>query len=174
MKNKNGLIMVYTGNGKGKTTAALGLAFRAAGHGEKVLIINFMKGWKYGEAKAAAFLPGFEVIKAGREKFVDKDNPDKEDIELARKGFRKAKEALTSGTYDLVVLDEMNNVVDFNLVPLKDVLDLLENKHSEVNVVLTGRNAPLEIIELADMVSEVKDIKHHFDKGIPARKGIEF
>ncbi len=169
-----GLVMVYTGDGKGKTTAALGLAFRAAGHGLKVLAVHFLKGRDYGEAKAAEIFPNFDVVKAGREKFVNRDNPDPEDVKLAKEGLSRAGEAAASGQYDLIVLDEINVALNYNLVSLQDVLELIEKRAPGVNLVLTGRNAPPEILEKADMISEVKEIKHHFASGIKAREGIEY
>jgi cob(I)alamin adenosyltransferase len=169
-----GLVMVYTGDGKGKTTAALGLAFRAAGHGYKILAVHFMKGRNYGEAKAAVYLPHFDVMKAGREKFVNRDNPDPEDLRLAAEGFKRAKEAALSGAYNLIVLDEIIVAINYNLVSMQDVLDLIDERAPGVDLVLTGRNAPPEIMERADMVSEVKAIKHHYASGIKAREGIEF
>ncbi len=171
---QKGLVMVYTGDGKGKTTAALGLAFRAAGHGFRILTVHFMKGRNYGEAMAAAQLPHFDVIKAGREKFVDPDNPDPEDLRLAAEGLARAQKAAADGEYDLIVLDEINVAVNFNLVSLREVLGLLDSRAPGVDLVLTGRNAPPEILARADMVSEVRDIKHHFASGIKARKGIEY
>jgi len=174
VKEKRGLIMVYTGDGKGKTTAALGQAFRAAGHGFKVLVINFMKGRDYGEAKAASYLPDFEVIKAGTGKFVDPDNPGEEDLRLAAEGLARARKAALEGDCDLVVLDEINVAVSFNLVSFRDVLDLVKNKRPEVTLILTGRDAPPEFLEMADLVSEVKEVKHHYMSGVKAQKGIEF
>ena len=171
---QKGLVMVYTGDGKGKTTAALGLAFRAAGHGLKVLAVHFLKGRDYGEAKAAECFPHFDVVKAGREKFVNRDNPDPEDLRLAKEGLARAKEAAANGEYDLIVLDEVNVALNYNLVTLDEVLGLIDSRVPGVNLVLTGRNAPPEILEKADMVSEVKDIKHHFASGIKAREGIEY
>lgn len=174
-KTEKGLIMVYTGNGKGKTTAALGQALRAAGHGFRVLVINFMKGRDYGEVKAAEFLPNLKIVKAGRDKFVNRENPDPEDLRLAEKGFALAKEAVKSGRYDLVILDEINQVVSYNLIPLQEVLDLLDySRNPDVHVILTGRDAPPEFLERADLVSEVREIKHHYTSGIKAQKGIEY
>ncbi len=171
---EKGLVMVYTGDGKGKTTAALGLAFRAAGHGYKILAVHFMKGRNYGEAKAAAYLPHFDVFKAGREKFVNRDNPDPEDLRLAAEGLSRAKEAALSSAYNLILLDEVIVAINYNLVSMQDVLDLIDKRAPGVDLVLTGRDAPPEIMERADMVSEVKAIKHHYASGIKAREGIEF
>lgn len=171
---KKGIVMVYTGNGKGKTTAAIGLAVRAIGHGLKVFMVQFMKGRDYGEYRAAKNLPGFEIVKSGRDKFVNPSNPEPVDIELAKKGFELAKEAVEGNQYDLVILDEINVAVKFNLIALEEVLHLLENKPEGMSLVLTGRYAAPDIVEKADMVSEVKEIKHHYVKGIAAQKGVEF
>ncbi len=170
-----GIVIVYTGNGKGKTTAAMGQALRALGHGFKVLVIQFMKGKKYGEVLCAEkLLPDLKIIPCGLDSFVMKDNPAPVDIELARQGLKLAKEALASKEYQMVILDEINVALDFKLIPLEEVLDLIRNKPDEIDLVLTGRYAPQEIIDLADTVSEVKEIKHHYTKGIKERAGIEF
>ncbi len=170
-----GLIMVITGDGKGKTTAALGQALRALGHGKKVLILQFMKGRKYGEVLCAEqCLPNLTFKLCGLDSFVMRNNPAPVDVELAREGLNLAKEAIKTGTYDMVILDELNVAMDFGLIPVADVLELLKNKAQNVDVILTGRYAPKEIIDLADTVSEVKEIKHHYSKGIKERAGIEF
>lgn len=173
-----GLVLVYTGNGKGKTTAAFGLALRAIGHGEAVYVVQFMKGPErtYGEAEAARrFLADWlTVVQSGRDQFVDRNQPAPEDRELARQGLELARRAMLSGRYQLVVLDEVNVAVDFGLLSVKDVLDLLDDRPPDVDVVLTGRYAPPELQARADMVSEVREIKHHYRQGVPARAGIEF
>ncbi len=170
-----GIVIVITGNGKGKTTAAMGQALRALGHGFKVLVIQFMKGKKYGEVLCAEkLLPNLRIIPCGLDSFVMKDNPAPVDIELARQGLKLAKEAIVSGEYQMVILDEINVALDFKLIPLEEVLDLIRNKPDSIDLVLTGRYAPQEIIDLADTVSEVKEIKHHYAKGIKERAGIEF
>lgn len=170
-----GIVLVYTGNGKGKTTAAMGQALRALGHGFKVLVIQFMKGKKYGEVLCAEkLLPNLKIIPCGLDSFVMKDNPAPVDIELARQGLKLAKEAIASGEYQMVILDEINVALDFKLIPLEEVLDLIRNKPDEIDLVLTGRYAPQEIIDLADTVSEVKEIKHHYSQGVKERAGIEF
>lgn len=170
-----GIVMVITGNGKGKTTAAMGQALRALGHGFKVLVIQFMKGKKYGEVLCAEkLLPNLKIIPCGLDSFVMKDNPAPVDIELARQGLKLAKEAIASGEYQMIILDEINVALDFKLIPLEEVLDLIRNKPDKIDLVLTGRYAPQEIIDLADTVSEVKEIKHHYEKGVKERAGIEF
>ena len=174
-KHSRGIIMVITGDGKGKTTAALGQALRALGHGQKVFMIQFMKGRKYGEVLAAEkCLPGFTIRLCGLDSFVMRDNPAQVDIELACAGLKLAREAISSGEYDMVILDEINVALDFKLVSLDEVLEMLRNKPQQVTVVLTGRYAPHQIIDLADTVSEVKEIKHHYSKGVKEKAGMEF
>ena len=173
-KKDKGLVMVYTGDGKGKTTAAVGQALRALGHGFRVYMIHFMKGRDYGEFLAAENLPRLTVDRAGRDSFVNRENPDPVDVELAREGFARAVKAVKSGEYDLVVLDEINVAVDYGLIPEAELLKLLEEKPPGVHLILTGRGASPELIKRADMVSEVLMIKHHYHSGVPARKGIEY
>jgi cob(I)alamin adenosyltransferase len=169
-----GTVQVFTGNGKGKTTAALGCGLRAAGHGLKVLMLQFMKGRPYGELYAVKNVPGFEIAQYGRDSFVDKDKPAREDVELALKGFERAVQAVRSGEYDLVILDELNIAVDYGLVPLEETLSLIQNKPAHVELILTGRYAHPEIQRIADTVTEMLDIKHHFSSGMEAREGIEY
>lgn len=172
---ERGFIQIYTGNGKGKTSAALGLAMRAIGHGLKVFIIQFMKGnINYGELETAKKLSPFLTIKqTGRETFVSKDMPDPTDIKLAQQGFDIAKKVIYSGEYDIVILDEINVAVDYGLISISELLDLLNKKPPGVELILTGRNAPPEILEKADLVTEMVEKKHYYKKGITARKGIE-
>lgn len=173
--NARGLVQVYTGNGKGKTTAAFGQALRAVGQGFRVCVIQFMKGRKYGEFLAAErCLPNLAIHLSGLDSFVMRDNPAPVDIELARQGFAMAREAISSGNYDMVILDEINVAVDFKLIPLGEVIDVIRNKPAAVDLVLTGRYAAPEIIALADTVSEVREIKHHYGAGIKDRAGIEY
>jgi cob(I)alamin adenosyltransferase len=170
-----GLVQVYTGNGKGKTTASLGLALRAVGHGFRVCILQFMKGSTvYGELESARRLaPELTIEQVGRDTFVSRSHPDPEDLEMARKGFEKARDAVFSGDFDLVILDEINCAVDFGLVPLADLKDLIRFKPAHTELVLTGRGAHPEIVELADLVTEMREVKHYFNSGQHARKGIE-
>ena len=170
-----GLVIVITGNGKGKTTAAFGQALRAVGQGYKVFIIQFMKGRDYGEFVAAEkYLPRLTIRRSGLDSFVMRDHPAPVDIELARQGFDLAKEAVTSGKYDMIILDEINVAVDFKLIPLEDVIDLIKNKPPALDLILTGRYAAKAIIKLADTVSDVKEIKHHYAAGVKERAGIEY
>lgn len=171
---KKGLLQVYTGDGKGKTTASLGLALRASGHGWKVLMIQFMKGRVYGELPAVEALPNITIEQYGRDEFVDKRNPEAVDVEFAEKGFERAKDALSSGEYDIVILDEINVAVDFKLVSIQEVIDVIKGRAAGVEVVCTGRYAPAELIEIADLVTEMKEIKHPYNNNIPGRLGIEF
>jgi cob(I)alamin adenosyltransferase len=178
MKRKTigkGFIQVYTGNGKGKTTASLGLTVRAAGHGLRSVIIQFMKGWiDYGELRGVEMLSPFvELHQAGRDTFVNRNNPDPEDIRLAREGWELAKKTILERKADIVVLDEINCAIDFGLLPVSEVLDLLKIKPDGLEIVLTGRGAPEEIIAVADLVTEMKEIKHYYDEGLDARIGVE-
>ncbi len=173
-KELPGLIMVFTGDGKGKTTAAVGQAIRALGHGYSVFMIHFMKGRDYGEFLATDKMPNLTLVRAGRDDFVSRDEPDPIDVELARDGFVQAEKAVMSEEYDMVVLDEINVAVDYGLISEEEVLNLLRNKPKNVAVVLTGRGASPELVKMADMVSEVLAIKHHYEHGADCCQGIEF
>ena len=170
-----GLVIVITGNGKGKTTSAFGQALRAIGQGYKVLVIQFMKGRKYGEFKAATeYLPNLTIRLSGLDSFVMRDNPAAVDIELAQKGFAYAQKAINSGKYNMIILDEINVALDFKLLDLKEVIAAIKNKPAGVDLILTGRYASPQIIKLADTVSEIKEVKHHYAAGIKDRAGIEY
>ena len=170
-----GLVIVITGNGKGKTTSAFGQALRAVGQGYKVLIVQFMKGRKYGEFIASEkYLPRLTIHRCGLDSFVMRDNPAAVDIKLALQGFELAKKAIASGKYNMVILDEINVAVDFKLIDLKQIVEMIINKPPALDLILTGRYAAKEIIRLADTVSEVKEIKHHYAAGIKDRAGIEY
>jgi cob(I)alamin adenosyltransferase len=172
---QKGLVMVITGNGKGKTTSAFGQALRAIGQGYRICIIQFMKGRDYGEVLAIKrLLDEDQYFQFGLDSFVMRDNPAPVDIDLARQGLAKAHEIIQSGTFDMVILDEINVAVDFNLISEKDVLDLVRDKPVELDLVLTGRYASEKIMEVADMVSEVNEIKHHYRAGMKNRAGIEW
>jgi len=171
---KKGYIHVYTGPGKGKTTAALGLGIRAAGAGMKVHMVQFMKGRRYSEIDSIENISNFTITQHGRDEFVSKENPDKIDIDLAQKGFKYTKEIVNNGKYDMIILDEINTAVDYNLIALKDVIKLLEGKPEKLELILTGRNAHPEIVRHADLVTEMLEIKHPYQQGVTARKGIDF
>jgi cob(I)alamin adenosyltransferase len=176
MAGRNSLVIVHTGDGKGKTTAALGLGLRAAGHGRKVLVLQFIKGpQKSGEHESVKKLePLVEIRRAGKG-FVDlKKGPGEEDIAAAREGLKQAADALNSGDYGLVVLDEILYAVGYGLLSAGEVIEAVRSRRPDVDVVLTGRNAPAQIVEMADTVTEFREVKHPFRKGIKARKGIEF
>jgi len=170
-----GCVQVYTGNGKGKTTAALGLAFRAAGHGLKTYIGQFMKGQDYGELETARRMHPLIVIEQyGTAGFIHVQYPPSEDdVQRAREGLAKANEAMLSGDYDIVVLDEITTAHYFHLVTVPEMLDLIRSRPEGVELVFTGRYAPPEIIEAADLVTEMREVKHYYDKGVEAREGIE-
>jgi len=168
-----GLVHIITGNGKGKTTAAFGLAMRAAGRGLKVVILQFMKGRvTYGELRSAEKL-GIVVQQFGRKEFVDKANPQPADFEGAKAGLEEARRVLSSHACDLLVLDEVNVALDFKLLTAEEVEALIRTKPKDVELVLTGRNVPSSLLPLADYVSEVREIKHPYQKGVEARLGIE-
>lgn len=168
-----GYVQVYTGTGKGKTTAAIGLAVRAAGANLKVYIAQFVKGMHYSELDSLKRFEDLITIKQyGRDCFIFND-PKEEDIQCARDGLKEVENIIMSGEYDVVILDEINIALYYKLFPLEDVIRLIKNKPKHVELVLTGRYAPDEIIELADLVTEMREIKHYYEKGIMARSGIE-
>ena len=194
-----GLVEVYTGTGKGKTTSSLGLALRAVGHNLNVYMIQFLKSGDTGELfSVQRYIPNitiaqfgveaikekqlkiFELTKEKKTKNVLREDevyrfpPDEEEREAARQGFEHAKKIVSSGRYNIVILDEINCVMSKGLLDVKDVLELMKSKPENVELILTGRDAPNEIIEAADLVSEIKRVKHPYDKGILARKGIEY
>jgi cob(I)alamin adenosyltransferase len=171
---ERGTIQLYTGNGKGKTTAALGAALRALGHGNRVVMIQFMKGRLYGELEASKGLKGFTIEQHGRDEFVDPKSPDPIDRELAAGGWRRAEELVRAGDIDMLILDEINVAVAFGLIELETVLSFMKNKPERLELILTGRYASDRMIELADTVTEMREIRHHYDRGVAARKGIEY
>ena len=172
---EKGLVQVYTGNGKGKTSAAFGLALRAIGRGLKVYMIQFIKGgFDYGELYVVKSLPNLTLKAFGRGKFITSKPPEKEDVRLAEEALKLAREIVESREYDVVVLDEINVALHLKMIKLQDVLKMIEEKPENVEVVLTGRDAPEEIVEAADLVTELKEVKHPFSKGYQARKGIEY
>ena len=192
--NKKGYVQVYTGNGKGKTTAALGITMRASGAGMKIAFIQFMKALGYSEQKVLPTLPGvtwktlgkpFFIAKAGSISEEDlaqyggscvvfeEGNPPEEYVKMISEGFADAKDIVLSGEYDMVVLDEINCAMFFGLIDVDEVLDLIRNKPAHTELILTGRCAPEEIIEAADLVTEMREIKHYYNEGVGARRGIE-
>jgi cob(I)alamin adenosyltransferase len=174
-KRKKGFVHLYTGEGEGETLTAFGSALRAIGHGYKVIIIQFMKGRKnIGEYKVRTRLsPEYEIHQFGRKEFLDLKNPEPIDIELAQKGLAFAREALKRKP-KLLILDEINLAVAFGLLKLEDVLELLDDVPPSTVAILTGRRAPKELIERADLASEILEIKHPMKMGVPARRGIEY
>jgi len=171
---KKGIVQVYTGNGKGKTTAAIGQAMRAAGHGWKVAMIQFMKGREYGELKSTRSVDGFLIEQYGRDEFVDPRNPAQVDIDYALKGWERAMELVSGGDVDLLILDEINVAVSFGLIPVEKVVEFIKSKPVQLDVILTGRYAPEEVLALADTITEMKEVRHHYNSGVKAREGIEY
>jgi cob(I)alamin adenosyltransferase len=172
---REGLVQVYTGEGKGKTSAALGLALRAVGRGLKVYVIQFIKGgFDYGELYVVKNLPNLELKAFGHGKFVTQVPPSEEDIKLAKEAFTLARQVAESGKYDVIILDEINVAIHLGLLDLNEVVQFIKNKPKSVELVLTGRYASDEIIEKADLVTEMKEIKHPYRKGVKPRKGIEY
>jgi cob(I)alamin adenosyltransferase len=174
-KNNKGLVQVFTGNGKGKTSAALGTVLRASGHGLRVYIVFFMKGtYPYGEFSTLPKLPNVDIASFGLRCLIDPSHINPEEIEQAKLALSTARETMLSGKYDLVVLDEVNVAVHFKLIELDDVIRLVSDKPRNVELILTGRYADPKLIELADLVTEMVKLKHPYDKGVKARKGIEY
>jgi cob(I)alamin adenosyltransferase len=180
-----GLVQVYTGDGKGKTTCALGAGLRAAGHGLEVLMISFMKAKiatrdedkdiNYGEFRSTDLIPNFTIIPVGRETFVDKENPDPIDIEMAQDGLRLAQDAIRNKKCDVLILDEINVAVEWNLFSLNEQLELIRTKPDGMELIMTGRYAQQEVLDAADLVTEMKEVKHYYEgNGLQARKGFEF
>ncbi len=169
-----GTVQVFTGEGKGKTTAALGQALRAIGHGWKVLVIQFLKSRPLvGEIEAAKNLPTLEILQFGSGHFVC-NKPTDEDFQLVQKAWQTAREYILSGRYDMVILDEINIVIHYKMIDVQEVLSLFKEKPPQVELILTGRSAHPALIEAADLVSEIKAVKHPYSKGIGAREGIEY
>ncbi len=175
MPLSRGIVQVYTGEGKGKTTASLGQALRACGHGFRVLMIQFMKGSKnYGELLSSESVPGLEIVQKGLPTFVKKGEPSDEDLRLAAEGMDLARKAVRAAEHDILILDEINCAVDYGLVDLNEVLELIAEKPEGMELILTGRYAPRELVELADLVTEMREVKHHYNNGVQMREGIEF
>jgi len=176
--SKDGLVIVYTGNGKGKTTAALGMALRAIGYEHKVCMLQFIKGsWHYGEMDSSKKLePNFELIAIGKGfvGILDDNSPREEHEKYATEALRICREKIFSEKYNLVILDEVNYAIDLGLIDVKEMIKIIKEKPSSLDLVLTGNHAKEEIIKLADLVTEMKEIKHPFKSGIKAKKGIDF
>jgi len=179
-KRRKGLVIIFTGNGKGKTTAAMGLALRAAGNRMRVRVIQFIKGtWKTGELEAAkALAPYFEIHRAGRgftiERLRDPRIPMEDHVAAAQAGIAEARETITSGEFAVVVLDEILGAIKADLVRLEQVIELIESKPPALHLILTGRDAPAALVERADLVTEMRLIKHPYEQGIIAQRGVEF
>jgi len=175
---ESGLTIVYTGKGKGKTTAALGIALRACGYQKKICMIQFIKGsWHYGEMISSKRLePDFEMIAVGKGfvGIIDDKNPREDHEKIAGEAIKISKLKIQSGKYDIIILDEVNYAINLGLVKLEDVLDLIKSKPPNLDLILTGNYAKKEIIELADLVTEMKEVKHPFKIGKMAKKGIDF
>lgn len=173
-RNGLGLVHIYTGNGKGKTTAAFGLAFRAAGRGLSVLIVQFLKPAEgYGEQLACGKFPNVELLCLGLDHFVSK-NPKQEDIDAAHSALDRTLELMRTGKYDVVVMDEAINAVRMKLIPDTDLIDALKSRPAHIEVVMTGRGITPALEEYADYVTEMKLVKHPYDRGIQARAGVEY
>jgi cob(I)alamin adenosyltransferase len=176
--SKDGLVIVYTGNGKGKTTAALGLALRAIGYEHKVCMLQFIKGsWHYGEMDSSKKLePNFELIAIGKGfvGILDDNSPREEHEKYAAEALRICREKIFSEKYNVVILDEVNYAINLGLIDVQEIIKIIKEKPSSLDLVLTGRDSIEEIIELAELVTEMKEIKHPFKSGIKAMKGIDF
>ncbi len=171
---KQGLVMVNTGNGKGKTTAALGAALRAAGSGIRVCIIQFLKGsWHYGELESIKKIPEIEIYQMGSGFTWQKESLD-EDRALAKKAWEKCKQVVLSGAYGMAIFDEINYVLHYGLLDEDEIIDFLQKRPEGIHIILTGRSAPKRIQEIADLVTEMQEIKHPFKQGIKAQQGIEY
>lgn len=173
MKPEKAYTQLYTGNGKGKTTAAIGLAIRAAGAGKKVFFAQFVKGMHYGELVALGKHPEIVVKQYGQDCFI-KHKPTPEDIKKAQEGLTEVLQVLHERNFDVIVLDEVCIALYYQLFPLETILKLVQQKPETTEIILTGRYAPQELIDAADLVTEMKEIKHYYHKGIEARKGIEY
>lgn len=178
--DQHGYIQVYTGNGKGKTTASLGLAMRALGRDWKVLIVMFTKGGNdYGELNTfRQFSPriseNLKIVQAGLDRVIYKANENEQDHKKIKRGWNTVKKAIKNNEYQLIIMDEANIAIDMGILDVDEVIDVIKSKPDEMEIVLTGRNAHPKIVEIAHLVSKIEPVKHYWDKGITARKGIEY
>jgi len=171
---QNGYIQVYTGNGKGKTTAAFGLSLRAVGAGKKVFFAQFVKGKTYSEIEAVGkYLPGITVKQYGLGCFIV-NTPTDADIKAAQEGLAQVAKIIAGGQYDVIVLDEANIAIYYNLFSVQELIDVINKRPKNVEIIVTGRYAPQQLIDMAHLVTEMKEIKHYYTQGVEARKGIEF
>lgn len=168
------MLQVYTGTGKGKTTAALGVAFRGAGYELKTMMFSFLKDDpNYGEARAASLLPGFTLKQVGRDEFVNFYDPDPIDLQMVRDGWELAKQAIANREADIFILDELNIVLATKMLPTEEVVEFVAQHKNDVEIILTGRGAPVEIMNIADLVTDMKEIKHYFSQNVTSRNGID-
>ena len=168
------MLQVYTGTGKGKTTAALGVAFRGAGYDLKTMMFSFLKDDpNYGEARAASLLPGFALKQVGRDEFVNFYDPDPIDLQMVRDGWELAKKAIANREADIFILDELNIVLANKMLPTEEVAEFVAQHKNDVEIILTGRGAPVEIMNTADLVTDMKEIKHYFSQNVSSRNGID-
>lgn len=171
---QKGYIQVYTGNGKGKTTAAFGLALRAVGAGKKVFFAQFVKGQIYSELEAVEkYLPSITIKQYGLDCFIEK-SPTEADIKAAKEGLSQVAEIIASGQYDVIVLDEANIAIYYKLFTAQELISVINKRRKNTEIIITGRYAPPELLEIAHLVTEMKEIKHYYTQGVEARKGIEF
>jgi cob(I)alamin adenosyltransferase len=172
-KKRRGYVQVYTGDGKGKTTAAIGLAVRASGAGLKVFIAQFIKQGDYSEIKALRKLSDMITVEQyGKGRFID-GKPTREDFDIAEEGMQRVKQVMLSGKYEVIILDEANVAVKYGLIPVQELINVIISKPDNVEMVITGRNASPLILDMADLVTEMKPVKHYYTKGVRARLGIE-
>lgn len=168
------MLQVYTGTGKGKTTAALGVALRASGYGMTTLMLSFLKDDPdYGEARAAGKLPWFTLRQVGRDAFVNFRNPDPIDLQMCRDGWQEAKKAIADHAADIIILDELNIVLATNMLPTQEVVAFLQEHKQSVELITTGRGAPEALLKAADLVTDMQEVKHYFHKGVSSRNGID-
>lgn len=168
------MLQVYTGTGKGKTTAALGVALRGSGYGLKTLMFSFLKDDpNYGEVKASKIIPYLKITQVGRDAFVNFANPDPIDLKMCREGWELAKKAILNGEADIYILDELNIVLATKMLPTQEIVDFLQLHQHKAEIILTGRGAPEELQEIADLVTDMQEVKHYFHKGVSSRNGID-